>query len=162
MSQRFPYEHDVDTVYALITDPAFFKERCESMGEKNVSVDVSQAGDKLTMTVSRTVVRELPKVLAKMFSSENTINAVMHWTDHGDGQKKSGNYEAEVQGQPVKLLASYELVPRGDGCEYVIDISCKAKIPLVGKKVEKFVAEQSAEAQPEEARLTREALAARA
>lgn len=159
---RYDYEHDVDTVFNLLTDEDYYKARCESQGEKNVKVTKVEAGDEITMTIERTVVRDLPKVLAKMFSNENTIVSTLKWKDHGEGQKKTGHYNADVKGQPVTISAEFELVPRGDRCEYVISHSAKAKVPLVGKKIEKFIIEQTEATVPEEVAYDKQRLAQQA
>jgi hypothetical protein len=159
MSMRFDYDHDVDTVFNLITDPDYYKARCEFLGEKNIKVDKAETGDEITMNIERTIESDLPKVLAKMFSNENTIVSTLHWKNHGEGEKKTGHYKADVQGQPVTISAEFELVPQGDTCEYVISHSAKAKVPLVGKKIEKYIIEQTEETVPDEITYDKQKLA---
>ena len=48
-----------------------------------------------------------------------------------------------IKGQPVVISAEMALQPQGGGCEYRVSHRCKAKIPLVGGKVEKFVLSQT-------------------
>lgn len=162
ISMRFDYNHDVDTVFNLVTDAAYYEERCKSQGEKNIKVNKAETGDEITMNIERTVVRDLPKLLAKMFSNENTIVSTLHWKNHGKGQKKTGSYKADVQGQPVTISAEFELVPRGENCEYVISHSAKAKVPLIGKKIEKFIIEQTEQTVPDEIAFDKQKLAQQA
>ncbi|WP_372749354.1 DUF2505 family protein, partial [Litorivivens sp.] len=48
-----------------------------------------------------------------------------------------------VEGQPVTIGGKFTLKPSKKGCVYSVSHTCKAKIPLVGGKVEKFVLGQT-------------------
>lgn len=65
-----------------------------------------------------------------------------HW--HSDGEGWRGNWTIEVRGQPVTISATFELVPTRQGSRYTVAHSVKAKIPLVGKQVERYVLGQTA------------------
>lgn len=135
--------HDADSVFALMTDAGALQQRCADLGEKNIQCSVEEQGRKTLVSLSRTVKRDLPKVLAAMFSAENTIKMKEQWETVGSTYM--GSYTAEVVGQPVALSAKFKLKPAADGgCDYSIDYACKASIPLVGKKVEEFIISQTA------------------
>jgi hypothetical protein len=137
------FTQDADSVFAVMTDAAQLVQRCKDLGEKNVQCSVEEQGRKTFVNLSRTVKRELPKVLAAMFSAENTIKMKEQWETIGSTYM--GSYTAEVVGQPVALSAKFKLKPTDDGgCDYSIDYQCKASIPLVGKKVEEFIISQTA------------------
>jgi hypothetical protein len=44
----------------------------------------------------------------------------------------------EAAGQPVRMSATFELVPAGKGCVYRITHTCKSSVPLIGGVVERF------------------------
>lgn len=137
------FTQDADSVFAVMTDAAQLVQRCKDLGEKNVQCSVEEQGRKTHVSLSRTVKRDLPKVLAAMFSAENTIRMKEQWETIGSTYM--GSYTAEVVGQPVALSAKFKLKPTDDGgCDYSIDYQCKASIPLVGKKVEEFIISQTA------------------
>lgn len=143
MAITHKFTADADAVFALMTDADALTERCKALGEKNIKCTVDTQGRKTLVSLSRTVKRDLPKVLAAMFSAENTINMKEQW--EAIGSTYMGSYTADVVGQPVSLSAKFKLKPTADGgCEYSIDYQCKASIPLVGKKVEEFIVSQTA------------------
>lgn len=142
MSITHQFSTDADTLFALLTDAEILVARCQALGETNIECEVTEQGRKTLVTLQRTVKRDLPKVLAAMFSAENTI--CMQETWESVGSTYLGSYVADVTGQPVKLTAKFKLKPTFDGCEYTIDYQCKASIPLVGKKVEEFIISQTA------------------
>ena len=148
MSYTFQYDQDVDTVFELLTDPDYLVERCEALGESNIDCEITEYDDKTVIEMSRDVERELPSALAKLFSSTQTIKVVEEWEDDGDG--KSGKTTMDIVGQPASILATFSLQPTDDGCEYIYDMKAKVKIPIVGKKVEKFILSQVAEDVPKE------------
>jgi len=137
------FQADVEQVFELLTDPDFLVQRCVALGEKDIQCDVECEGRKTRVEITRTVKRDLPKVLAKLFGDENTMTMVEDWEEIG--ATKMGSYVVEVAGQPVTLKATFSLKPKDEGCEYEIKYSAKAKIPMVGKKVEDFILGQTEE-----------------
>ena len=43
----------------------------------------------------------------------------------------------------MTITADIALLKRGKGCEYQVDHHCKARIPLIGGKVEKYILSQT-------------------
>jgi hypothetical protein len=89
----------------------------------------------------REVIRELPSVLAKIFNAKQVLEFVESWQPVKDGWQ--GTLAIDVKGQPVQISASISLLATADGCEYGVSHRCKAKIPLIGGKVEKFILSQT-------------------
>jgi hypothetical protein len=141
MTSFYSFSRDVETVFDKLTDPDFLVERCVALGEKNIQCDVESDGRSTTVILTRTIKRDLPVVLAKIFGAENRMVMKEKWEDIG--KSKIGTYVVDVQGQPVTLSAKFKLKPDDRGCEYSIDYACKTKIPLVGGKVEEFILSQT-------------------
>jgi hypothetical protein len=70
------------------------------------------------------------------------------WRQEGD--KRIGKLDVDVQGTPTELHGTITIAPSGSGCTYKVDFAGKAKIPLIGKKVEAYVEEQSQKGMREE------------
>lgn len=141
MTAVYSFSRDVETIFEKLTDPDFLVERCVALGEKNIQCDVESDGRLTTVILTRTIKRDLPAVLAKIFGAENQMTMKEKWEDIG--KNKIGSYVVDVQGQPVTLSAKFKLKPTDKGCEYSIDYTCKAKIPLLGGKVEDFILGQT-------------------
>ena len=56
----------------------------------------------------------------------------------------------DVRGQPITISASFELVPTKSGCRYSVTHRVKAKIPLVGKQIEKYILSQTSDGATDE------------
>lgn len=133
--------HNVDQVWAVLCDPDFRVERSIALGELSAECDIEEDGGDVKVHMVREVVRELPSVLAKIFSAKQTLEFVETWTACKNGWQ--GKLLIDVRNQPVELTATISLLATAGGCEYSVAHKCKAKIPLVGGKVEKFVLSQT-------------------
>lgn len=141
MTAIYVFSSDIERVFDKLTDPDFLVERCVALGEKHIQCDVEMDGRLTTVVLSRTIKRDLPAALAKLFGAENRMVMTEKWENLG--KNKIGTYTVEIQGQPVTLSATFKLKPTEKGCEYSIDHACKAKIPLLGGKVESFILSQT-------------------
>jgi len=132
------YAQDIDTVYRFVTDPDRIKKRCEASGERNVRIQVEESGGTLIITSTREIDSDLPGFAKKLFSATNTIVERREWRDAGD--KKTCKSHIDVVGTPGKIDSNITISPSGSGCTYDIEFEVTAKVPLIRKKLEEFVA----------------------
>jgi hypothetical protein len=158
VSVSFEFDQDVPTVYQTLTEPQFLVDRCLALGELSAECDVEDDGDSTTVTLVREVSRDLPRVLAKLFDALQVTDMTEHWQATADGWQ--GEWTLDVRGQPVTVSASFELVPLANGCRYTVSHRAKAKIPLVGKQVEKYILGQTADGATDELQYLRDHLSA--
>ncbi len=137
----FALPFSADEVFEKLTDPDFLTDRSLAIGELSASCEVEDYGDKVVIKMERVVNRELPSVLASMFNSKQTMRLEEEWNT--TGETRTGKYTISVEGQPVTISATFSLTPTDEGCEYSIKHSAKAKILLVGKKVEEYILSQT-------------------
>lgn len=137
MPVDFELEHDLQTVYETLTDPDFLVERCLALGELSAECEVEEGDGITTVRLVREIQRDLPKLLLKLFDSVQVTDMTEEWEPAGEGWR--GSWTLKVRGQPVTVAADFELVPTGRGCRYSVTHSAKAKIPLAGKAVEKYI-----------------------
>lgn len=144
MPVHYEFEHDVESVFNLLSDPDFLVDRCLALGELEASCDIEQQGDITVVKLTRKLERDLPGFLAKMMDSVQIMHIKEQWQpDGGDGW--AGEYIFDVEGQPVAISARFELYPTDIGSCYSIEHKASAKIPLVGRKIEKFIHTQAEE-----------------
>jgi hypothetical protein len=142
------YTQDVDTVYRFVTDPENIKKRCEASGERNVRIEVQEAGGTKTITSTREIDSDLPGFAKKLFSATNTIIERREWRDAGE--KKTCKSHIDVVGTPGKIDSNVTISPSGSGCTYDIEFEVTAKVPLIRKKLEAFIAKTTAEGMRDE------------
>lgn len=157
MTVHFEFEHDVETVYEVLTDPQYLVDRNLALGELSAEADMEEDEESTTLNVVREVRRELPGFLARLFDPVQVMDMTEVWHPHEDGWR--GEWSMDVRGQPVTIYASFELVPTGDGCRYSVSHRAEAKVPMVGGKVEKYILGQTTRGANDELEYLREYLA---
>jgi len=148
MTVSFEFDHDVETVYETLTEPQFLVDRCLALGELSAECDVEEDDNYTTVNLVREISRDLPRIMAKLFDPVQVMDMQERWQAQGDAWR--GDWTMDVRGQPVAISASFELVPTNSGCRYSVTHRVKAKIPLVGKQVEKYILGQSSDGATDE------------
>ena len=138
MSLKFTFSHSADDVFDLFCDPDFLVERSIALGEISADAEVEEDDrGKIVVSMRREVKQDLPAFLAKMFNPQQVLHLKEEWQQIGDNYIGKGVYD--VEGQPVTVNTDMTLKSDGDGSVYTISYKVSAKIPVVGKKVEKFI-----------------------
>ena len=140
---RFEYAQDVDTVFALMTDPDALTRRCEALGEWNVQVDVVDGDESKTVTIKREVEQALPGFAKKLFKPKNTLVEREQWQTAGE--QKTARGHLDIVGTGGKIDSTIRLSPSGAGCVYELDFQVTAKVPLIRKKLEAFIGDTAIE-----------------
>lgn len=133
------YDQDVETVYALITDPDFVTRKYESLGGTGIAIDRSEADDGgCEVVTKRTVTVDLPGFAKRVMTPSNTAVQTETWSAADDLGNRTATYHVEIQGMPSKIVGTLVLSPDAGGTKQVIDADVKVSIPLIGGKLEKF------------------------
>lgn len=140
MTIEYNFKHDAEAVYELLTDPQFLVDRCIALGGLSADGEAEEKGDDWVVTTHRETVTDLPAFLQKILGSEQHYSLTETWQADGDGW--CGNMNVHFEDQPFDIRAKFELQPTKTGCVYKLSPRAKANIPLIGKKVEKFILEQ--------------------
>lgn len=143
MTVNVEFDQDVQTVFEVLTDPQYLVDRNLALGELSAEAEVEEDDECISLKVVREVKRELPSFLARLFDPVQMMDMTEVWHPYEDGWR--GEWKMDVRNQPVTILASFELVPTETGCRYSVAHRAKAKIPLVGGKVEKYILGQTSQ-----------------
>ncbi len=144
---RFPASSDV--VIKAFTDKDFHLKKCDALGSTGVELldhdpDVNNFYVKIRRQMPVEV--DVPGALKKLVPATATIV-------HKDAWKmdsKTGHIDIELSGIPVALSCEVSLRDEGDECVYRYEWDIKAKVPLVGGKLEKLLAADMDEKIPKE------------
>ncbi|NRB39623.1 MAG: DUF2505 domain-containing protein [Pseudomonadales bacterium] len=158
MSLEFTFSHPVDDVFDLLCDPDFLVERSIALGEISADAEIEDDGTQVTIKMRREVTRDLPKILAKVFDPKQVLSMTEEWKQIGEAF--IGTAVFLVEGQPVEIKMDMTLKPTEGGCIYTCAYKAKAKIPLVGGKVEKYIISNCVEGTQKECEFAEAKLAA--
>ncbi|HWC33621.1 MAG TPA: DUF2505 domain-containing protein [Mycobacteriales bacterium] len=141
------YAADVETVYALISDPGFIERKYVALGGRDVAIDRSETDDGgCEVVTKRTMDIELPGFAKKVLTPSQTATQIENWAPADATGARVCTYRVEVHGVPSRVEGVHTLRPGADGgTDHVIDIDAKVSIPLLGGRLEKLAAEQGSE-----------------
>lgn len=137
-SHELSYDASPEEVYAMLADPSF-RERV-SLAREVVSFDVTLTPTGSGFTLVNDQIQPtagLPS-FAKKFAGETT-QAIQReeWKDHS-----SGTLTIETPGKPTSMNGTITLSGSGGGTVERVDLEIKAKVPLIGGKLESLMADQ--------------------
>jgi hypothetical protein len=134
------YPAPPEAVAGLLRDPTFLRQRCEAIGELNVEVTVEPVPQGLRVIVARDKEVALPSFAKRMFSPKNRIVDDTCW--HQEGERWVADYRIEFAGIPGEVRGRSTITPIPAGCRYESSFEVTARVPLVGGKLESFVADR--------------------
>ncbi|HEX3898308.1 MAG TPA: DUF2505 domain-containing protein [Mycobacteriales bacterium] len=136
------YAADVETVYALISDPDYIERKYVAIGGRDVAADRSDGDDGgCEVVTKRTVAVDLPGFAKKVLTPSQTTVQTEVWSAAGGDGVRRCTYDVDVQGAPGNISGSHVLSPSAGGSHHVIDIEIKVSVPLIGGRLEKLAAE---------------------
>ena len=125
-------------VRAMLTTPAFRDEVCTYQRALEHTVDVAEQGGTTTVVITQSQAMDgAPAAARKLVGSSVQIVQRESWTS-----ADSADFAMEIPGKPGHLRGTIALVDKGDGgCDEVFAGEVKVNVPLVGGKLEGFVAD---------------------
>ena len=146
MSTRFQhtnsYAASPAAVHAMLTSAEFRDRVCVHQKALGYSVAIDADGDAATsVVVTQTQPMEgAPAAARKLVGSSVQIVQRELWRT-GDGPP-SADFSVEIPGKPGQLNGSISLTDKGDGtCDEEFTGEVKVNVPLVGGKLEGFIAD---------------------
>ena len=140
------YDHDIESVYAAFTNPDFYIDKFESIGCRNVEVVESSEDDDggFQIEVHREVKADAPAVLQALIGEWNSLIQSETWQTEEVGEEYYNEFEIESEGTPVTITGTMTLSGDSESCVNEVELTIRCGVPLVGRKVEEFVAKDSA------------------
>jgi uncharacterized protein YndB with AHSA1/START domain len=137
-SHELPYDAPPEEVYAMLADPSF-RERVSLAREvKSFDVTLTPTGSGFSLVNDQVQPTAGLPSFAKKFAGETT-KAIQReeWPDHS-----GGTLTIETPGKPTSMTGTITLSPAGDGTVERVELDIKAKVPLIGGKLESLMADQ--------------------
>jgi hypothetical protein len=156
------YDAPVPVVYKMLIDPAF-QERRAQWG-RPVAADSSVTpgpGDGATIALSRTLNIDPPAFLKALVGNNITILEKQAWGDGNGATDRTGSLIVEIKGQPGGVNGTLHLTEQDGVTTVDVNAEVKVKVPLIGGKVENYVAGMLDKLLTKDAQLGREWLAER-
>lgn len=128
------YDASVADVYAMLTDPVFREKASWAQDTTEVTVDVDQATVTIDMLQPN---KDIPS-FAKAIAGEAS-RAIQQETWTGGEQ---ADFSVTIPGKPGSISGTRRLVADEKGTRDTFEGEAKVKVPLVGGKIEKLIADK--------------------
>jgi hypothetical protein len=148
------FDADVETVFALMSDPDFCMRKYADAGATDIQVDSDKREDGPTLVSRRKVTIDLPGFAKKVMQPTNTVQQTDEWAPAADDGTRVCRYKVEVQGVPSRIDGTVTLTAEGGGTRQEVEAEVKVSIPLLGGKLEKFAVDNGIKALDHEAEFT--------
>ncbi|GGB44505.1 hypothetical protein GCM10011492_39490 [Flexivirga endophytica] len=141
ISKQWTLPATPDEVYALSIDPAYQEEICEEAGALSHQSTVTEKGSGHEVKVQRVMTSgDVPDLVKKIVGDKVDVTQVITWGARQADGSRQGTLDVAFKGKPITMKGTTSLTPDGDGTAVDVTAEFKAKVPVVGGKVEKMSA----------------------
>ncbi|MGH3450424.1 MAG: DUF2505 domain-containing protein [Haloechinothrix sp.] len=143
IEHRTAFQHPIDQVFsAMTTEEALEDQLVEIGGHDAALLDHTTSANGVSYTLRQGVPADkLPGAVRSLHSGDLMVRREQTW-ERIDDDKATGTAHAHVSGVPGDIRATTELVGQGATTEWRVRGEVKVRIPLVGGKLERLIAEQ--------------------
>lgn len=138
------YDAPAPAVYAMLLDPEFQDRRSRLGNPEHAEAVVSPGpGDGSTVTVTRRLAVDLPGFVQRLTGRTVTLDEELRWPDGaGADGARTGSLRAAIAGQPADVAGTLRVATASsDRTVVTMAADITVRVPLVGGKIERFVAE---------------------
>jgi len=145
----------VEQVYSAYGDEGYWLARNAALGgSKALDSLVVDSDGTVTVTITEDLRHGmLPGILAKLYRGDLNIRSTERWKPAGS-REVNGEISVAVTGAPGSGHAAAVLAPSGSGSRLNLTGTVEFKVPLVGGKIESYLAREFAQGIPEIQRFT--------
>ena len=141
ISATFDYSATPQRVFAMLTDAEFQNRKCIATGALSHSVSISTERDRTIIINHRDMPTDgFPDFVKSMVGATLAVTETQNWGPPSDDGGREGSIKVHLGGAPVDLVGVLSLAPADRGSLESVDANLKARIPLLGGKIEKAAA----------------------
>ena len=141
ISATFDYSATPQRVFAMLTDAEFQNRKCIATGALSHSVSISTEGDRTIIINHRQMPTDgFPDFVKSMVGATLAVTETQVWGPPSHDGGREGSIKVDLGSAPLDLVGVLALAPAGQGSLESVDANLKAKIPLIGGKIEKAAA----------------------
>lgn len=141
ISATFDYAATPHDVFAMLIDEDFQARKCVATGALSHSVSVSAQGDRTVIVSNRDLPTDgFPDFVKSLVGATLAVTETQDWGPAGPDGARQGRLTVDIAGAPIDLAGTLSLAPAAQGSVETVDGDLKARIPLIGSKIEKAAA----------------------
>lgn len=132
------YDSPPSEVHAMLATPAFREAACAAQDAVSAEVTITPDGAGMQVLVDQVQRTDDLPSFARTFVGATT-RALQKETWSGP---TSGDLVIEAPGSPATITGTISLAPAGGGTVETVEIEIRVKVPLIGGKLEKLLADR--------------------
>lgn len=139
IEERSDFDHEPEALMTLITDRDYFLRKYRNLGADRIEVEECvDDGDRFAITVRQRVPQHtpLPGFIRRLVGDRIAITQ----TDTWQRSLRRGRIDIVVASAPVAIAVDLQLAPRAGGSRLTLAFDIDARVPLLGGRVEQFLA----------------------
>lgn len=135
--RELAYEAGSDEVFSMLVDPAFREKVAAAQDVVSIEVTSIPKGAGASILIDQVQNTAGLPAIAKKIAGETTQAVVREeWVDGS-----AGTVEITAPGKPTRAAGEVRLVSAGGTTRHVFDLEVTVKVPLIGGKLEKLMAD---------------------
>lgn len=142
---KHPYEAGLERVLGAFLDEDHILEKNALLGSRNVRVAELRKDDcsaKLVVEREVTSSCEVPGMLASFHKEWNQVRQEEHWFRKDDGEWQC-EFRVRIEGVPARIKGIMRLTGNNTECTNLVNLDVRCDVPLLGKKIARFLIEDS-------------------
>ncbi|NNG37760.1 DUF2505 domain-containing protein [Flexivirga sp. ID2601S] len=141
ISLNWTLKSDPDEVYDDAIKTEYQDDICQNAGALSYNSSVVEKGPGHQVTVQRVMPSgDVPDLLKKLVGDKVDVTQVITWGERQADGSRTGTVEVTMKGQPITMKGTTSIAPEGTGSRVGVKADLKAKLPLIGGKIEKMAA----------------------
>ena len=160
LTLEHPYEVGLDHIIERFFSEHHIIEKNEKLGSRNLRVAELQRDDaaaKLVIEREMMASAPVPGMLASFHREWNRVRQEEHWFRKDDGEWHC-EFRVKIEGVPAKIKGNMRLQGTDQACINYVTLNVWCEVPLLGKKIARFLADDSHTKIEKEYRITRQLL----
>ena len=134
----FDYAAAPKDVFAMLADPEFQAAKVEATRPLSHNESVTPKGEQTEIVTSRVISTDgFPDFAKSMIGPKLRVTETIVWSRGSADGSRTGTIHIAIGDAPVSMTGTLRMAPGGSGTRIDVDGDLKAKIPLLGGKVEK-------------------------
>lgn len=131
------YDAAPEEVYAMLADPGFRQKSCDAMGVLSCQIRIEPSATGMTVVIDQMQPTQGVPSFAKKIAGDST-RAVQteEWTSHTEA-----TLTVRTPGKPTEIEGRLSLVADGSSTVEVFEGEVRAKVPLIGGRLESVMAD---------------------
>lgn len=140
-----PYPAGIGRMLGVFFNKDYILEKNALMGARNVRVaelEKDEVSAKLVIERQMTTSVKVPGILSSFHREWNQVRQEEHWFRKSDSEWHC-EFRVHIEGVPAKIKGMMKLEGSEEACTNHVTLNVRCDVPLMGKKIAAFLADDS-------------------